>query len=128
MIVYRFERDGLGPYVSGARYRLDTTNQKARKKYEHLYRKSLHLYRNSAAIKAHSSKEYIFGCSSKEQLRLYFSGNFRPLFRQGFRIKRYHVPNDEVIEMGYEVAFPVKYHKLQTVEKIEKQMIALKSH
>lgn len=128
MIVYRFERDGLGPYVSGVRYRYEMRNEKAQKKYQHLYKKSLHLYKHKASVKAHSSEEYIFGCSSKEQLRLYFNGNFRPLFKNGFRIKRYHVPDDEVIEMGYEVAFPVKYHKLQTVEKIQKQMIALKSH
>lgn len=61
----------------------------------------------------------MFGCSSKENLRIYFGGDFKGLFKEGFRIKRYKVPSTEVLDMGVEVAFPVKYHKLQTYKKVK---------
>lgn len=68
---------------------------------------------------AHSKKKYMYGCKSKEQLRAYFGGNFKLLFKNGYRIKRYSVPDEEVLDMVVEVAFPVKYHKLQTVKKVK---------
>lgn len=73
--------------------------------------------------KTHNDKSYIFGCSSKEQLRAYFDGTFKPLFAEGFRIKRYVVPDEEVVNMSTQVAFPVKYHKLKTVKAVKKRLL-----
>ena len=126
MIVYRFERNGIGPYISRANsiYSRESKNNKVRKKYHALYNQYIKRFKGNKIQenwqRSHRYKKYMYGCSSKEQLRTYFGGNFKPLFKEGFRIKRYKVPDEEMIDMGIEVAFPVKYHKLQTVKKIEK--------
>lgn len=125
MIVYRFERQGIGPYVSrrGSVMVLRTyrKNRSAKKYNARLteYLKSGNVSRSDNWSKAHSDKKYMYGCKSKDQLRAYFGGNFKDLFKEGFRIKRYRVPDEEVIDMQIEVAFPVRYHKLQTVKKIQ---------
>lgn len=49
---------------------------------------------------------YIFGAKSKELLKAYFSYNLKPYFADGYRIKTYDIPDDLVINMGHEVAFP----------------------
>lgn len=128
MIVYRFERNGIGPYVGGtsanggffATPSRDTRTQKVyqEKLAEKLReRSSDDRHKNWSA--AHRRKDVLYGCVSKEMLRAYFRGNFKPLFRDGYRIKRYKVPDDEIINMGIEVAFPVKYHKMQTLGGIK---------
>lgn len=129
MIVYRFEKKGIGPYVSrtqppnGSFYRKDTKTR-TEKKYGNLFdQRVLSIDSNDRMNKwgiAHSDNKYMYGCSSKQNLRIYFGGDFKSFFSQGFRIKRYKVPDDEVIDMGIEVAFPVRYHKLQTIKKVEK--------
>jgi hypothetical protein len=131
MIVYRFEKNGIGPYVSrssqppnGSFYRKKETTR-TEKKYAHLFEKSVAKIDSEARMKAwqeaHGDRRYMYGCSSKEALRIYFGGNFKPLFKQGFRIKRYKVPDNEIVDMGIEVAFPVKYHKLKSVKKIKEK-------
>lgn len=129
MIVYRFEKKGIGPYVSrtsppnGSFYRKSGTTR-TEKKYSTLFDQRVlgidHTERMKNWVIAHSDKKYMYGCSSKEMLRTYFGGNFKSYFQQGFRIKRYRVPDEEVINMGIEVAFPVRYHKLRTVSNIQK--------
>lgn len=129
MIVYRFEKKGIGPYVGGVRFtsfgrpHRKPRQTKTQVKYKNYFEQQL-LSGESDRLKnwrkAHSKKKYMFGCKSKEQLRAYFGGNFKVLFKNGYRIKRYYVPDDEIIDMQVEVAFPVKYHKLQTVNKIKK--------
>lgn len=129
MIVYRFERNGIGPYVSrtqpanGSFYRKQGKTR-TEKKYGALFQERLRqidsIKRTNNYQRAHQSKEYMYGCKSKEDLRLYFGGDFKSLFSQGFRIKRYRVPDDEIIDIEIEVAFPVKYHKLQKLSKVQK--------
>lgn len=124
MIIYRFERNGLGPYTSSSGINLFSqpktrTSRKYLRLRNKFYDKLDPIERQKNWGKSHGNKEYLFGCSSKDQLRAYFGGNFKDLFKQGFRIKRYRVPDDEVLKMGLEVAFPVKYHKLQKVRKIQ---------
>lgn len=131
MIVYRFERDGLGPYISGAGSIASRGDNKkptrTQKKAGLFFRETLKAggYRLDAFSKAHNNKKYIFGCKSKQQLRAYFSGNFKRLFKAGYRIKRYRVPDDEILDMTLEVAFPVKYHRLQTLGAIKKKIKSL---
>ena len=126
MIIYRFEKNGIGPYINRSNaYRITQKRRKYRrvKKYENLWseeRKKMTDSHLNNYYKVHESRKYMYGCRSKEQLKMYFFGDFKVLFSQGFRIKRYKVPDEEVIDMGTEVAFPVKYHKLQTVNKIKK--------
>lgn len=128
MIVYRFERNGLGPFTNPIRSRTifrPTPQTRTQKKSSVILNQALlssNVDRSEAWVKAHKSKEYMFGCTSKELLRAYFGGQFKEFFRQGYRIKRYKVPDDEVIDMIVEVAFPVKYHKLQTVKAIQKKL------
>lgn len=128
MIVYRFERNGIGPYMSRSNaYRITKDRMKYRtvKKYTVLLREqqskvTKEHYANYHI--AHRHRKYIYGCSSKEQLKRYFYGDFKILFSQGFRVKRYKVPDDQILDLGNEVAFPVKYHKFQSVKKVEKQL------
>lgn len=129
MIVYRFERFGIGPYISRSpAYRITRDRMKYRsvKKYTALQNNMKRPTEEQVENywKVHKDKQYIYGCTSKEQLRLYFYGDFKVLFKQGFRIKRYNVPDQEVISLGHEVAFPVRYHKLQTVTNVRKRVFA----
>jgi hypothetical protein len=130
MIVYRFEKNGIGPYVSGTRmmvgsFYCNEAKTRTQKKYANAFTQKVSQIdpekRMSRWGKAHSDRKYLYGCSSKEMLRTYFRGNFKPLFKHGYRIKRYKVPDEEVIDMGIEVAFPVKYHKLQTMKALNKR-------
>ena len=127
MIVYRFEKNGIGPYVRrfsigfGTFHRKDPKN-KGSKKYARLFQeKRKVLDKNMEAYyEVHKDKSYLYGTSSKELLRAYFGGEFKALFKDGYRIKRYRVPDEEVVDLGVEVAFPVKYHKLQSIKGIER--------
>lgn len=65
---------------------------------------------------------YMFGATSRDLLKTYFSYNLKFYFSQGFRVKVYIVPDDEVIKMGNEAAFPVKYHHLKTTKNVEKRI------
>jgi hypothetical protein len=130
MIVYRFEKNGIGPYVGGMRMSAGSfyggiyatrTGKKYSKKFDQLVLSVDSTKRQDGWVKSHSKKEYLFGCASKETLRTYFRGNFKSLFKEGYRIKRYKVPDEEVIDMGVEVAFPVKYHKFQTIDKLKER-------
>ncbi len=128
MIVYRFEKDGIGPYVRrfalgfGTFHRRDP-NSKGSKKYARLFNQRMKILNANmdTYYKVHSDKSYLYGTSSKELLRAYFGGEFKRLFKDGYRIKRYKVPDDQVVDLGVEVAFPVRYHKLQTIRKIKEK-------
>lgn len=129
MIIYRFEKNGIGPYMRRFTLGFGTFHRKkpsskASKKYARIFEENVKkLHSNYATyVKVHSSKKYLYGTSSKELLRAYFGGEFKALFKDGYRIKRYNVPDEEVIDLGVEVAFPVKYHKLQTVNGIRKRL------
>lgn len=120
MIVYRFERNGIGPYVSRTSVNILNPTPRTRTANKYSMISSKYPLDYDAYSRAHSSKKYIYGCSSKEQLRVYFNGNFKDLFKHGFRIKRYKVPDKDVIDMGSQVAFPVRYHKLRNIRNLEK--------
>lgn len=127
MIVYRFEKDGIGPYRRGLIcFRKLDKPTRSEIVYSRLRNENLSLIDDllykKAWDKAHDKEKYIFGCSSKEKLRIYFRGDFKSLFANGYRVKRYKVPDDEVVDMGMEVAFPVRYHKLQTVRKVKEKI------
>lgn len=130
MIVYRFEKNGIGPYTGGVRMHTGSffgippttrSEKKYSKQFDQMVAQLDSTQRNVGWVKAHSNKEYMYGCSSKQYLRAYFRSRFKPLFKEGYRIKRYNVPDDQVIDMGIEVAFPVRYHKLQTIGKLKEK-------
>lgn len=127
MIVYRFEKRGIGPYVSRDAIGILRRSNKTRthriyiSKRDQLWKQVHNKEYSSNWDKAHNSKKYMFGCASKQHLRAYFGGEFKTLFKSGYRIKRYKVPDEEVLDMGLEVAFPVRYHKLQTVQKVKEK-------
>jgi hypothetical protein len=129
MIVYRFERNGIGPYVSNTGVLRPTKPMtRTEKKYsiilnQHLIASNIDKY--PAWVKAHGDNSLMYGCPSKELLRAYFCGDFKSLFKIGFRIKRYVVPDNEIIDIVTEVAFPVKYHKLQNVRTVKKKINTL---
>jgi hypothetical protein len=131
MYVYRFERNGIGPYINrSSAYRITHKRKRFRQVQKYIalqadYQRGLTEEQYDNYQKAHSHKKYMFACSSKEQLKRYFFGDFKVLFSEGFRIKRYKVPDNEIIDMGGEVAFPVRYHKLQSVPKIKRVRKAL---
>lgn len=116
MIVYRFEKNGIGPYIGGSSRR-DAVNKKAIKKAERDL-KALPVYYRQWE-KAHSDKTMLFGCPSKRILRIYFGYRFKYLFANGYRIRKYNVPDTEVINIGNECAFPVRYHKLRTMRRLK---------
>ncbi len=128
MIVYRFEKDGIGPYVRGFTLGFGTFHRKnptgkASKKYARIFEariKALHANYDKY-LKVHQDKRYLYGTDSKLALRAYFGGEFKALFKDGYRIKRYRVPDEEVIDLGVEVAFPVRYHKLQKLRKLKEK-------
>jgi len=122
MIIYRFERNGIGPFVIGSLRYKTKQGTKSEAYAERLYNKIKFREPNDweTIRKAHSDKKYIFGCSEKEALRAYFGTSFKILFKQGYRIKKYTAPDSEVLMMGIEVAFPVKYHKLKSVGNVKK--------
>lgn len=129
MIIYRFEKNGIGPYMRRFTLGFGTFHRKkpsskASKKYERLFKERLTAFNNARSeyIRVHQSNKYLYGTSSKELLRAYFGGEFKMLFKDGYRIKRYNVPDSEVVDLGVEVAFPVKYHKLQSVKGIRKKL------
>lgn len=124
MIVYRFEREGVGPYIGGCS-RTMATNKKAAKKVKHLTSQIPHDW--SKWQRAHNSGVMLFGCPSKKALQAYFGLCFKPLFTDGYRIKKYAVPDHEVVNMGLECAFPVKYHRLRTKKKLDKVVFAIRS-
>lgn len=130
MIVYRFERNGIGPYMSGrgtvmVLYR-NTKESRTAKKYKALlderFRQIDTIKREKNYIESHKDQKYMYGCKSKKDLRIYFGGDFKSLFAQGFRIKRYKVPDDEIIDIELEVAFPVRYHKFQKLSKLKERV------
>src|SRR5688500_2265462 len=116
MIVYRLEKNGIGPYISRSNaYRLTQKRTRYRriKKYIPIqaeYDKRRTEEHTNKYIIAHGKAKYMFGCSSKEQLKRYFYGDFKVLFRQGFRIKRYKVLDDKFRYLCGDVVFPVWYH------------------
>lgn len=130
MIIYRFEKNGIGPYMSrSSAYRITKGRKKYRSVQKYIvlqseHRKNMTLEHFNNYDAAHRNKEYIYGCKNKEQLKRYFFGDFKILFSQGFRVKRYKVPDEEVLDLGQEVAFPVKYHKLQTIRGVERRLYA----
>ena len=103
----------------GRDQKLTKTQKVARKKFLSL-NTSLGMNNRWYLEQSGKRKKYLFGCPSKECLRAYFGGHFKPLFQEGYRVKRYKVPDEEVVKMGIEVAFPVKYHKLGSTRKLNK--------
>lgn len=123
MKVYRLERKGVGPFI-GRMPRLMTVNQKQLKKINHV-RNQVNMPLVSFWVKheqAVKHKDHMFGASSKEMLKAYFGYKLKGFFQEGYKIKAYEVPEHEVINMGLEVAFPVKYHKLKSVKRVQKMV------
>ncbi len=122
MIVYRFEKNGIGPYVSKANgyFVKSERSIKVMSALRRQYKQSETDEQMKNYVKAHGSKQYMYGCKEKKALRAYFGPSFKRLFSQGYRIKRYTVPDSEILDAGIEVAFPVKYHKLRSQRGIKK--------
>jgi hypothetical protein len=119
MKVYRLERNGIGPFIDYVPRKFKLTNGKSRRA-RHVFSqvkppKDSH-DRHMMAVR---DSDHVFGTPSKELLKAYFGYSLKEFFRQGFRIHTYEVPDDKVIHMGYEVAFPVQYHKFKTYKRLE---------
>ena len=122
MKIYRFERYGVGPFV---RFDIRVKDSRSKRKQA----RAVHV-RNMAARNRESWRDahnkavmdgYLFGAESKEHLKAYFSYDLQRLFKQGYKIKAYEVPDDAVRRLGAgEVAFPVRYHKLRTRKNVER--------
>jgi len=121
MKVYRLERKGIGPFV-GRSPMVRTVSKKKYKRTMHVRRQAT-VKENWAEThyQAVKNKEYMFGAKTKELLKAYFGFTLKPMFAAGYKIKVYEVPDEEVLDMGLEVAFPVKYHKLKTVNRVKQQ-------
>ena len=133
MIVYRFEKQGIGPYINPAGWgalnkrRENSRSQKVCNRYaKEILKSPIEPDRYDSYTESIKIEDYLFGCQSKKALRAYFGTGFKFLFKRGFRIKRYAVPDREVIHMGNQVAFPVKYHKLQRVGAIRKRLAEIR--
>ena len=124
MKVYRLERHGIGPYVGRcgfARSRMYLSKRK-RKKLDHAANQTPERKNKSKRHWEAVRKDYLFGAPSREALKSYFLYNLQGYFAQGYKIRVYDVPNDKVIHMGNEVAFPVEYHKFKTVKKMKSHL------
>lgn len=121
MIVYRFERQGLGPYMGGlkaASFKAGLKDPRRAKIVKHkVSQVKIDMSHHWDAVK---NQDHIFGCPSKEMLRVYFGYRFKHMFCEGYRIRTYNVPDNEVLLMGVECAFPVKYHKFKTKKRLQK--------
>lgn len=122
MYVYRLERNGLGPFVTKNTNLSSNRKINIKRAFKHpiLYKNYNDELINKNRELAHSCNGYLFGCHSRKNLKRYFNGNLKPLFKQGFRVKIYRVPDEEIIDIGIELAFPVKYHKFQSIKKLNK--------
>lgn len=135
MIVYRFEKDGIGPYANpwgAGTLSKRKENTKSEVYFTRIFKELVvqrveeHKYREFT--KDLRVADYVFGCPSKKALRGYFGTSFKYLFKKGFRIKRYNVPDEEVVHMGIEVMFPAKYHKFQRPRVIKKKLIEMRGY
>lgn len=125
MRVYRLEKRGIGPFVNReARWLIKNAKKQKRASHASYQHKPTNrwLQKHTQAI---YDGEYLFGARTKESLKAYFGYNLKHYFKQGYRIKTYEVPRYDVIDMGGEVAFHVKHHKLRTVKKIEKHLTSV---
>lgn len=126
MIVYRLELRGIGPFTQRTPWaRNYGKNTRTRKVYRARLTERHKMIQGStvgAWDKAHGNKKYLFGCPDKEMLKIYFGGSLKPYFELGYRIKRYKVPDDKVVHMGTEVAFPVSYHKFGSKKRVRKEI------
>lgn len=126
MKVYRLERRGIGPYVGRCGFNRSPrrlSRHKA-KKIEHISKQlpERTIVRKCKRHWAAVQNNYLFGAPSREALKAYFRYNLQSYFAQGYKIRVYEVPNDRVLHMGDEVAFPVEYHKFKTVKKMKSQI------
>lgn len=119
MKVYRLERNGIGPFIDYVPRKYTLTKGKERRA-KHVFAQVVQP-RDASEIHMEAIKEHdhVFGTASKELLKAYFGYNLRDFFKQGFKIKTYEVPEDKVLNMGYEVAFPVTYHKFRTFKRLD---------
>lgn len=121
MIVYRLEKKGIGPFIGRTCY-YQVLNPKKAKRQQHVLNQCRYpKNRYNLHYDATRNGDHMFGTVNKELLKAYFGYNLKPYFKQGYRIKAYNVPDDKVLNMGNEVAFPVKYHKLKNVKKVKLQ-------
>lgn len=126
MIIYRLERNGIGPFIGGVKF-FETKNPKKRKRTSHVQSQvkeiKFDFYFNEHC-RALKDKNYVFGTKSKEFLKAYFRYNLKLYFKQGYKIKTYNVPDIDVIDLkaGGEVAFHVKHHKFKTVKKLRESV------
>ena len=123
MKIYRLERNGIGPFIGRSGLYLYSTGKKA-KKAQHVHNQHRQTRWATEWFNVHKEAtrtgQYMFGTKSKLLLKAYFGFNLQPYFKLGYRIRTYEVPDSEVREMGVELAFPVKYHKLKTVKNVKK--------
>lgn len=122
MLIYRLERNGVGPFISGTKFPRQNNTKKI-KKSNHIHAQTKPINFDTFWVehrKAIENKNYVFGTKSKELLKAYFIYNLQYFFKQGYRIKTYNVPKHDVIDLGNEVAFHVKHHKHKTARNIQK--------
>lgn len=124
MLIYRLEKNGIGPYV-GSHIVRGQYNPKSQAKAKRIMKK--YGWRMERYKEAHAL-HMVFGCKTKEALRGYFMYHFKSYFAAGYRIHTYNVPDRDVIDLGIEVAFPVKYHPYKTRKKIRTAVDLLPSH
>jgi hypothetical protein len=109
MIVYRIEKNGLGPY------RLSSGN--TTKLYNKLHKHhwcDRHPTPINDGIKDFRPNDHIFGFSSLEQLKKWFLGSRAELRRNGYLMVSYDVSPQEVLHGNLQVVFPKNSYKLKT--------------
>ena len=109
MIVYRFEKNGIGPFISndGVRRGVNEKHSKRAKRVLHANGErgiSMKLREHSEAV----SNGMYFGMPSKESLKAYFGYELKHMFKKGFRIVKYEIPQGAYIRCGAEIAFDIK--------------------
>jgi hypothetical protein len=129
MIVYRVEKDNVGPYRSGSvnTARLNkklgkhnNSNSRPGPYLDKVISKPIgayHKHERSLNLGAYlRASEHIFGFSTIKQLKQWFTGSRAELRRNGYTVGVYRVSYNEIYCGEHQTIFPVTSEKIKTIK------------
>ena len=106
MIVYRFERQGVGAFMAKDNVKMGRNPKMAERA-----QRVLHAHGERGVIEKLTvhrmavNNGLYFAMPSKEALKAYFGYRLKDLFKKGFRIRAYEVQEGDYMRVGAEIAF-----------------------
>lgn len=112
MKVYRFEKDGKGPYING---HCSVIKDRVTNLYTEENHPCPHTSFFQTKWRRSKARHYLYGCSSKEALYCWFGFEAIRIFRRlGYVVMEYDIPDNErgLYISDHQCAFPInKYGK-----------------